>query len=135
MKLIAVAYFAILTSVSVFLYQDKSLEESRQAGKEIYADFCVTCHLENGEGVPNVFPPLAQSDYLVQNREGSIRGVKYGQSGEIVVNGLTYNSVMADPGLTEEEVADVMNYILSSWGNSSPEQVTIAEVEGVQPPE
>jgi mono/diheme cytochrome c family protein len=132
MKLILVAYFFLVSAVSFLMVQDKTLEESVTSGKEIYADFCVTCHLDNGEGVSGVFPPLAQSDYLVQNREASIRSVKYGQSGEIVVNGQTYNSVMMEPGLTDEEVADVMNYILNSWGNTSGEQVTPALVAGIQ---
>ena len=101
-------------------------------GSEIYADFCVTCHMEKGEGVENAFPPLAASDYLAKNREASIRGVKYGQQGEIVVNGVTYNSTMAPLGLEDEEVADVMNYIMNSWGNSNDVMVTLEEVEAIQ---
>lgn len=97
-------------------------------GGEIYADFCVTCHLERGEGVPNVFPPLANSDYLKTKRMESIAGVKYGQRGEIVVNGITYNNTMMPMGLEDREVADVMNYILNSWGNSNDSLVTPEEV-------
>ncbi|MGS2738459.1 c-type cytochrome [Sinomicrobium sp. M5D2P17] len=115
--------------VSLFmLRQEKGLEESMKNGKEIYTDFCVTCHLPNGKGVKKAFPPLAGSDYLLNNREASIRAVKYGQSGEITVNGITYNNSMAPLGLTDEEVADVMNYILNSWGNTSEEMVTTEEV-------
>jgi mono/diheme cytochrome c family protein len=102
-----------------------------QRGSEIYSDFCVTCHLPKGEGVVNTFPPLAGADYLMDNREASIRGVKYGQQQEIVVNGVTYSTAMPDPGLEDEEIADVMNYILNSWGNTSEEIVTVEEVEGV----
>ncbi|NNE78409.1 MAG: cytochrome c [Pricia sp.] len=103
-----------------------------ERGSEIYADFCVTCHMANGEGVANTFPPLAESDYLMNNREASIHGVKYGQQGEIVVNGVTYNNVMAPMGLEDEEIADVMNYVMNSWGNTSKEMVTIEEVEAIQ---
>lgn len=112
--------------------QDTALQESMQRGKDLYADFCITCHMENGEGVPQVFPPLAKSDYLMENLEASIRGVKYGQSGEIVVNGITYNNMMMPLGLTDEEVADVMNYILNSWGNQSSEVVTTEEVAAIE---
>lgn len=94
-------------------------------------DFCVTCHLENGEGVAHTFPPLAQSDYLKNNREASIRGVKYGQQGELTVNGVTYNNVMAPMGLEDNEIADVMNYIMNSWGNWSDKLVTTDEVEAI----
>ena len=99
-----------------------------QRGSEIYYDFCVTCHMEQGEGVPKTFPPLAKSDYLMENREESIRGIKFGQSGELIVNGETYNSVMAPLGLEDEEIADVMNFILNSWGNSSKDMVITEEV-------
>ena len=50
-----------------WLYQKKPLEQSIADGKEIYNDFCVQCHLDNGEGVSGVFPPLAKSDYLLGN--------------------------------------------------------------------
>ncbi|EAR01055.1 probable nitrite reductase [Maribacter sp. HTCC2170] len=112
----------------MLFFQDPELEESIERGSEIYADFCVTCHMPNGEGVAHTFPPLANSDYLKLNREASIRGIKYGQDGELIVNGVTYNNTMAPLGLEDEEVADVMNFILNSWGNSSETKVTLEEV-------
>ncbi len=109
--------------------QDTGLQKSIQRGGELYSDFCVTCHLPNGKGVDKTFPPLAGSDYLLNKRNESIKAVKYGQQGKITVNGQVYNSVMAPMGLTDEEVADVMNYILNSWGNASKKMVTVEEVE------
>lgn len=131
MKTFLAFYSITVIFIGFSIFQDASLKESMERGSEIYADFCITCHLEKGEGVAHVFPPLAQSDYLLENREASIRGVKYGQQGEIIVNGITYNSAMADLGLEDEEIADVMNYILNSWGNSSDKIVTIEEVASV----
>ncbi len=133
MKTFLLTYITAVVSLSLYLFQNQEpeLAESMQRGSEIYADFCVTCHLQEGEGVANTFPPLAKADYLMENREASIRGVKYGQQHEIVVNGITYNTAMPDPGLEAEEVADVMNYILNSWGNASGEMVTVEEVEGI----
>lgn len=131
MKIFLLTYFAALMALSIFLFQDPKLEESIQRGSELYADFCVTCHMPNGEGVAYTFPPLAKSDYLLQNREASIRGIKFGNDGEMIVNGVTYNNTMAPLGLEDGEVADVMNYILNSWGNSSNERVTVKEVEAI----
>ena len=88
-------------------------------GKRLYTQVCAACHQVNGQGLPGAFPPLAGSDYLFKNREASIRGVKFGQQGELIVNGVTYNSVMAPMGLEDEEIADVMNFIMNSWGNAS----------------
>ncbi|CAM3341969.1 cytochrome c [Zobellia roscoffensis] len=112
--------------------QEPELAESMLRGSEIYADFCVTCHLEEGEGIASTFPPLAKSDYLAQNRQASIHGVKYGQQGQMIVNGVTYNNIMPSMGLEDEEIADVMNYIMNSWGNSSDKIVTPEEVEAIK---
>lgn len=132
MKTFFLSYVLAILTFSIFFFQDSDLEESIQRGSEIYMDFCITCHLDKGEGVANTFPPLAKSDYLMKNREASIRGIKYGQQGEIIINGVTYNSAMPSPGLEDDEVADVMNYILNSWGNSSDKIVTLKEVEAIQ---
>ena len=113
------------------LYQKKPLEQSIADGKEIYNDFCVQCHLDNGEGVSGVFPPLARADYLLSNIEMSIRGLKYGLSGPIVVNGEEYNGVMQNQGLDNLEIADVMNFILNNWGNESKEIITENQVANI----
>ncbi len=114
-----------------WLYQKKPLEQSIADGKEIYNDFCVQCHLDNGEGVSGVFPPLANSDYLLNNIEMSIRGLKYGLSGPIVVNGEEYDGVMQNQGLDNLEIADVMNFILNNWGNESKEIITENQVANI----
>ena len=108
------------------------LKKSMERGAEVYEGFCMSCHLSEGQGEPNAFPPLADSDYLMNKREESIRAVKYGLSGEITVNGITYNSAMASFGLSDDEVADVMNYILNSWGNEDGDMVTASEVSKIQ---
>ncbi len=110
---------------------DPQLKASIERGKLVYNDMCITCHMSNGEGTPKIFPPLAQSDYLKDNQEASIKGIKKGISGEIVVNNITYNSVMTPLGLSDKEVADVMNYINNSWGNNYGEMITTEDVTKV----
>lgn len=107
------------------------LSDSIKRGEEIYNDFCVQCHKPNGAGIKGFFPPLANSDYLLNNREESIDAVKNGQKGEITVNGVKYNGTMAPLGLDDQEVADVMNYILNSWGNKSENIITADEVNKI----
>lgn len=102
--------------------------ESMDRGIIVYEDFCMNCHLPNGEGVEKVTPPLALSDFLIRNRKQSIKVVKYGQSGEIIVNGKTYNGTMTAMGLSDKEIADVMNYITNSFGNSNSIMFTEDEV-------
>ncbi|WP_247672721.1 cytochrome c [Aquimarina sp. MMG016] len=108
--------------------QDAKLSESIAKGSEIYTDFCMQCHLPDGKGTPKVFPPLAGSDWLVDKRKESIHSIKYGLNGPIKVNGKPYNSAMTSLGLEDEEIADVMNYIMNSWGNTQKKMVTTEEV-------
>lgn len=115
-----------------FIEQEKTLEQSIDDGKLIYEDFCARCHLPNGNGVSGVYPPLNNSDWLKNKINKSIASVKYGLQGEIIVNGETYNNVMTAQGLSDEEVADVMNYIMNSWDNTQDEMVTVKQVMDVE---
>jgi mono/diheme cytochrome c family protein len=113
--------------------QGDPLAESIARGKTVYTDYCISCHMAKGEGVPEAFPPLAQSDYLLKTPNKAIHAVKYGLQGPVKVNGKEYNNMMPEAGLSDEEVADVMNYILNSWGNSSnKKRVTVAMVQAVK---
>lgn len=131
MKQFVLTYFAGVLCLGILFNQDPELEESMERGSEIYTDFCITCHKPSGKGVKYTYPPLANSDYLLQNREASIKGIKYGRDGELTVNGVTFNNTMEPMGLEDEEIADVMNFILNSWGNSSNKIVTKEEVENI----
>lgn len=107
--------------------------QTYKSGKLIYDDLCVTCHLPNGKGVEKVFPPLAQSDYLFNNRTKSIKAIKYGLSEEITVNNIKYSTPMAPLGLSDKEVANVMNYITNTWGNKNEQLITEEEVSKIEP--
>lgn len=92
-------------------------EIQMERGMKIFLTGCFACHLANGEGLPGVFPPLAGSDYLAADKERAIRIVTNGLSGPIVVNGVSYNNIMPPHALDDEQVADVVTYIMNSWGN------------------
>lgn len=132
MRLLIVGYLLIVGGTTASLYQEKTKEESIVAGEEIYQDFCLQCHLTTGVGVSGVFPPLKNSDYLMNNIDKSIAGIKFGLKGKVVVNDEIYDGVMAKQGLDNEEIADVMNYILNQWGNSYDAQITTQQVSEVQ---
>lgn len=124
MKLFICSYFLFLFVQFISLQQKKPIEQSIADGEEIYQDFCLQCHLSNGEGVSGIYPPLANSDYLFDDIDRSIRNIKYGLSGPIIVNDEEYNAVMLNNGLDDDEISDVMNYILNSWGNKTNEMIT-----------
>ena len=106
---------------------NNELEESIKRGRVIYQTLCQSCHQENGQGIPGVYPPLAQSDYLMADKNRSIKIVLEGMMGEITVNGNRYNGVMTPFPLKDREVADVLNFVRNSWSNEG-EIVTVEEV-------
>ena len=107
---------------------EKSLAEQLVHGKQIYTQTCFACHQPAGQGIAGAFPPLANSDYLNADVGRAINAVRYGLTGEIVVNGVKYNSVMTSQNLTDDEIADVMTYVYNNWGNNKT-KVTPAMVK------
>ncbi|MBF4471022.1 copper-containing nitrite reductase [Flavobacterium sp. HJJ] len=96
----------------------KTLPEQIKSGKAIFGTTCFACHQSEGQGVPHAFPPLAKSDFLNADPKRAIQVVIRGLSGEITVNGQKINSVMPSQNLSDEEIADVLTYVYSSWGNN-----------------
>ena len=101
-----------------------TLEDKLKHGQTIYTQRCLACHQATGAGIPNAFPPLAESDYLNEDVKRAIEIVKHGLSGEIKVNGNVYNSVMPPQNLSDQEIASVLTYIYHNWGNNKTEVTT-----------
>lgn len=85
----------------------------------LYRQHCAICHQVEGQGVPGVFPPLAGSDFLKSKREQALRAPLEGLSGEITVNGAKYNGAMPLAALPDEDMAALMTWIGSRWGNEA----------------
>ena len=131
MKFFVAFYFLFIFNISLSLFTKKPLQESLLDGQEIYKDFCAQCHLEDGKGVKGIYPPLAKSDFL-KDINRTISSIKYGLKGPITVNGEKYNSIMVSQGLDDEEISDVVNYILNSWGNSTNKLITEEIVASIE---
>jgi len=99
---------------------------AKVSGSEVYGNVCAACHQSKGEGLPGSFPPLAGSSWLLKDPETPIRIVLHGLKGPIEVAGQTYNGVMPAWGekLSDDEIAAVLTYVRSSWGNSADEVKT-----------
>jgi nitrite reductase (NO-forming) len=111
----------------------QNLGESIKRGKEVYTLFCQNCHMEDGKGTPDINPPLAKADYLKKPAKTLISVILDGQSGEVVVNGKKYNTIMpAQPYLTDVQIADVLNYARNSWGNKITGTITPAMVKSLR---
>lgn len=109
----------------------KTLEEQVAAGQRVYDQNCAACHQPNGEGIPAAFPPLAKADFLLEDKMRAIGIVLNGRQGEIKVNGKTYVGAMPAVKLDDESTANVVNYILNSWGNKGG-SVTVDDVKKVR---
>lgn len=105
----------------------KTKTERVQLGRRLFGSICAACHQPTGLGRPNMFPPLAGSDYLNADKRRAINIVVFGRQGEVLVNGLKYNNSMPSFPLTDQDIANVLTYVYNSFGNSGLE-VTPAEV-------
>ncbi len=115
-----------------------TLEQRIEAGRVLYNGTCSVCHQQNGEGLEGVFPPLENSDYLVEERLRAVDNVLNGLSGPVTVNGITYNSVMPPMSqLNDDEIANILTFTLNSWGNDggmvTPEEVSDIRGSTVRP--
>lgn len=97
--------------------------EAKPDGAGIYSAQCSTCHQANGQGVPGAFPPLAGSEWLQADAEIPVAIVHDGLQGQIEVAGNTFEGVMPGLGaqLSDAELAAVLSYARSQWGNDASE--------------
>ena len=80
-----------------------------ERGESVYATNCVACHQVNGQGITGIFPALAGSDIVLNNKPRNIEILMEG------VQGAAMNSV---DYLSEVELASVITYTRQSWGNA-----------------
>lgn len=104
-----------------------SKAERIKMGENVYKNLCQACHQPDGKGMKGVFPPLAKSDYFANDPNKAISAIVHGLSGKITVNGEVFNSAMPAQSLSDEEVANVVTFLLNNFGNKggevSPDQV------------
>jgi mono/diheme cytochrome c family protein len=103
-------------------------------GGKLYGQYCSICHQPNGMGVPGQFPPLAQSDWVVEEGPNRIiRLVLNGIQGPITVSGQQFNNAMPPwrEIMNDADIAAVTTYIRSTWGNKAP-PVTPEQVKAVR---
>lgn len=104
-------------------------------GKRVYVANCMTCHQANGAGVAGVYPPLAGSEWVVDpvHERHIIKIVLHGLNGPITVKGNSYNNAMTAFGgiLRDEQIANVLTYIRSEWGNAAP-PITAEQVAAIR---
>ncbi|MCC6859012.1 MAG: cytochrome c [Bryobacterales bacterium] len=91
-------------------------------GSLVYAGICLPCHQAGGTGVEGKYPPLAGSEWVAKDSAIGIRILLHGLQGPIQVKGKTFNNEMPGLGnqLSDAEIAAVLTYVRSNFGNKAP---------------
>ena len=105
--------------------------EQMEMGKKIYETpgKCITCHQANGQGVPNVFPNLVGSKFLLEQKVLAVTQVLNG-SAKVGNKTVKYPAPMPPQLASKEEAVAVINYVLNSFGNNGG-VVTMDDVKDV----
>ena len=88
--------------------KDWTTEELLARGESVYAVNCVACHQTNGQGISGIFPALAGSDIVLNDKDRNI---------EILMEGVQGAAMNSFSYLSEVELASVITYTRQSWGN------------------
>ncbi|WP_461075430.1 c-type cytochrome [Spirosoma flavus] len=101
---------------------------TKSPGQVIYEQNCLTCHQANGSGVPNLNPPLRNTEWVNGDKTRLINVVLKGLQGQEIEGDMYDNAMPAHDFLTDTQIADVLTYIRSSFGNKAS-AVTAEEVK------
>ncbi|MBM2815783.1 MAG: nirK [Ignavibacteria bacterium] len=104
-------------------YTASSQNYDKNRAETLYRYQCSKCHRNTGKGIKYVYPPLKNSDYIRKETTVELlRGMIYGRSGVIVVNGESYNGVMTteiDLALSDNDIALILTYVLNEMNGIS----------------
>lgn len=101
-------------------------------GHALYEEHCLPCHQEDGKGVPGMFPPLINTDFVNGEKEKLVRIITEGLDQEIEINGEVFDTPMAPlPHLTDREIADILTFVRAKFGSVTTE-VTESEVRAIR---
>lgn len=99
-----------------------SCKDSRNKyGESLYKTHCQNCHMENGEGLGALIPPLSSSDYIQSHYNKIPCIIKYGISDTIIVNEIVYENPMAGiANLSDIQISNLINFMREKWYPDMP---------------
>ncbi|ANI99924.1 hypothetical protein A8O14_07490 [Polynucleobacter wuianus] len=108
---------------------NKVIDKSTLEGARLYIDNCSGCHQSSGRGIQNVIPPLASNPAVLAPNGSNV--VK------VIIRGIgSRNGYIPMPSfasrLSDEEIAQLSNYVRGSWGNAAAPNVTEAMVKHIR---
>jgi cytochrome c551 len=115
-------FFAACTIIAACVNTEKRKDTSTKfaqyyiQGEQLFLKHCSNCHQKNGSGLGRLYPPLNRSDFMKDNFQEVICLIRNGKTGELIVNGKSYNQPMpAIPSLSDLEIAEISTYIYNTW--------------------
>jgi mono/diheme cytochrome c family protein len=107
------------------------LKQYMREGRKLYTQHCSNCHQDDGTGLARLYPPLKDSDYMLNNKADVLCGMRYGQKGEIMVNGVLFNQEMpANSALTDLDIAEIATYVYNAFTDTAV-FVSVKEAEAI----
>jgi mono/diheme cytochrome c family protein len=100
-------------------------DPTKEKGASLYSDNCGPCHQSLGRGIPGVFAPLAGSGTVVTPDPADIFRIVLGG---IPAQGANGPMPAFASQLKDQDIADIANYIRTSWGNAAQPNATAAAV-------
>lgn len=138
MKLSILSALTLIAASVSAVAQESDLKESIERGRPLYMQTCIACHQPTGMGLPGAFPPVAGSEYVNGSLKRMISILLKGLQGPITVKGAVYSNVMIALDMQfpiykdDKNLADVVNYVRNSFGNTNTEAATPALVAEIR---
>lgn len=96
--------------ILALVYQCKNIQYAH--GKTLYQSYCSNCHMDDGEGLKGLIPPLTDNEYLISRADIIPCSIKYGTEDTLFIGGSEYNERMPPLlKLTDTQITAIMNYI------------------------
>jgi mono/diheme cytochrome c family protein len=136
MKRDSIIFISFGLIIAALVFSCCSSPDSRAAadrGSKIYTQYCLACHQADGSGVPQLNPPLKNTDYVLGDESRLIGIVMNGLSEGVEINGDTYTNSMPPFGavLKDEEIADVLTYVRNSFNNKES-KISVEQVKALR---
>ncbi len=109
-------------------FERKPFVNTYELGQRVFYEegSCNTCHRDHGMGIPGMYPPLVESEWVTGEPERLIKLTLHGLWGPIQVAGRQFAPAGGVPPMTavgmfytDEEIAAVLTYVRNSWGNDA----------------
>lgn len=139
MKSIATLFLCLSLSVAIAQTKKPAAKATpkpvaaatKSSGQLIYEQNCLTCHQANGSGVPNLNPPLRGTDWVLGDKTRLINVLLKGLQGQEIEGDMYDNAMPAHDFLNDTQIADVLTYIRSNFGNKA-DAITADEVKALR---